>query len=70
MSVGGASEHTMEETSSWWQTENDLVFDTVGWQVVDGIKVGYLWVFIPSTFEIAFGERKFRRFRNSSKSLV
>jgi len=39
MSVGGAGPNKVEGTNYWWNTENDLVFDTVGWQTVNGIKV-------------------------------
>jgi hypothetical protein len=38
MSVGGKSGNP-EVTKHWWATEDDLVFDTIGWQNVNGVKV-------------------------------
>lgn len=26
------------QITEWWYTESDLVFDTVGWQTVEGVK--------------------------------
>lgn len=38
MSDNSAGPKEFEEISDWWITKNDLVFDTIGWQTVDGVK--------------------------------
>ncbi|KHN83837.1 Guanine nucleotide exchange factor MSS4, partial [Toxocara canis] len=38
MSVGGEKGKFKEKTELWWFTDNEFLFDTVGWQTVDGVK--------------------------------
>uniref|UniRef100_A0A915AI86 Guanine nucleotide exchange factor MSS4 n=1 Tax=Parascaris univalens TaxID=6257 RepID=A0A915AI86_PARUN len=38
MSVGGAKGKLKEKIDLWWFTDNEFLFDTVGWQTVDGVK--------------------------------
>lgn len=38
MSVGGAKGELKEKIDLWWFTDNEFLFDTVGWQTVDGVK--------------------------------
>ncbi|VDK54389.1 unnamed protein product [Anisakis simplex] len=38
MSVGGSKGKFKEKVDLWWFTDNEFLFDTVGWQTVDGLK--------------------------------
>ncbi|KAI6196911.1 Guanine nucleotide exchange factor MSS4 [Aphelenchoides besseyi] len=38
MSLNGSASLGKEKTTLWWQTDNDLDFDTIGWQTIDGVK--------------------------------
>ncbi|MFH4979923.1 hypothetical protein AB6A40_006632 [Gnathostoma spinigerum] len=38
MSVGGEKGKFFEKISLWWYTDNEFIFDTVGWQTVDNQK--------------------------------
>ncbi|CAB3405414.1 unnamed protein product [Caenorhabditis bovis] len=39
MSHQGKGETDEETIAWWWYTESDLVFDTVGWQTIEKVKV-------------------------------